>query len=98
MTKSELIQAVSERQSIPKKRAEEIVNAMFAAMADALIDNRRIEVRGFGSFSIREYEARLGRNPRTNETVHVDAKRSVHFKVGKELRDLVSEASIELQP
>jgi integration host factor subunit beta len=86
MTKSELIEAVSEKIDVPKNRAEDIVNAVFDAMTDALLDNRRIEVRGFGSFSIREYRSRKGRNPRTGDEVYVDEKKSIHFKVGKELR------------
>ena len=90
MTKSELIEAVSQRTSLPKKRAEDIVNAVFDTMADALLENKRIEVRGFGSFSIRTYDARTGRNPRTGESVDVDEKKSVHFKVGKELRERVA--------
>ena len=94
MTKSQLIEAVSERINLPKKRAEDIVNAVFDTMADALVENRRIEVRGFGSFSIREYDARMGRNPRTNEAVKVDAKKSIHFKVGKELRERVADVHL----
>ncbi len=90
MTKSELIEAVSTKTQLPKKRVEDIVNAMFDTMADALLDDERIEVRGFGSFSIRAYDARTGRNPRTGEKVKVDEKKSVHFKVGKELRARVS--------
>lgn len=90
MTKSELIEAVSLKTSLPKKRAEDIVNAVFEIMSTALMEDQRIEVRGFGSFSIRTYDARVGRNPRTGEAVDVDEKKSVHFKVGKELRDRVA--------
>lgn len=90
MTKSELIEAVSLKTSLPKKRAEDIVNAVFETMSSALMEDQRIEVRGFGSFSIRTYDARVGRNPRTGEAVEVDEKKSVHFKVGKELRDRVA--------
>ena len=90
MTKSELIDEVSVRASLPRKRAEDVVNAFFDTMKEALLEDQRIEVRGFGSFSIREYDARVGRNPRTGEQVDVDEKKSVHFKVGKELRDRVS--------
>ena len=90
MTKSELIEAVSLKTSLPKKRAEDIVNAVFETMSTALMEDQRIEVRGFGSFSIRTYDARVGRNPRTGEAVEVDEKKSVHFKVGKELRDRVA--------
>ncbi|TXD38790.1 integration host factor subunit beta [Lujinxingia vulgaris] len=89
MTKSELIELVSQRIDLPKNHAEEIVNAVFDAMSDALMEDERIEVRGFGSFSIRNYRARKGRNPRTGDEVQVAAKKSVHFKVGKELRERV---------
>jgi integration host factor subunit beta len=86
MTKSELIERVSERMDIPKNRAEIVVNAVFESMKQALLEDQRVELRGFGSFSIRNYDARKGRNPRTGEEVQVDAKKSIHFKVGKELR------------
>ncbi|MFW5966000.1 MAG: HU family DNA-binding protein [Persicimonas sp.] len=89
MTKSELIETVAERIDIPKNRAHKVVNAIFDAMKGALLDEDRIELRGFGSFSIREYDARVGRNPKTGEKVYVDEKKSVHFKVGKELRQRV---------
>lgn len=95
MTKSELIEKVADRINMPKKRAEEVVNAFFDSMSDALVQEERIEVRGFGSFSLREYEARTGRNPRTGEKVKVDEKRSVHFKVGKELRDAIANVEVE---
>jgi integration host factor subunit beta len=89
MTKSELIELIAERIDIPKNQAYEVVNAIFDAMKEALLDEDRIELRGFGSFSIREYDSRVGRNPRTGEKVFVDEKKSVHFKVGKELRERV---------
>jgi integration host factor subunit beta len=89
MTKSELIEVIAERIDIPKNQAYDVVNAIFDAMKDALLKEDRIELRGFGSFSIREYDSRVGRNPRTGEKVKVDAKKSVHFKVGKELRERV---------
>ena len=89
MTKSEFIEIVAERMDIPKSQAYDVVTAVFGAMTEALLEERRIELRGFGSFSIREYESRLGRNPKTGEKVRVDSKKSVHFKVGKELRERV---------
>ena len=89
MTKSPLIEAVSERIDVPRKRAEDVVNAVFDAMKEALLEDERIEVRGFGSFTIREYKAKKGRNPRTGAQVSVDEKKSVHFKPGKELRERV---------
>lgn len=89
MTKSEFIEIVAERMNIPKSQAYDVVNVVFDTMKDALIEEDRIELRGFGSFSIREYESRQGRNPKTGEKVKVDSKKSVHFKVGKELRERV---------
>ena len=89
MTKSQLIEAVSTRIDVPRKRAEDVVNAVFDAMKGALVEDERIEVRGFGSFTIREYKAKKGRNPRTGAQVQVDEKKSVHFKPGKELRERV---------
>lgn len=89
MTKSQLIEAVSDRIEVPRKRAEDVVNAVFDAMKGALLEDERIEVRGFGSFTIREYKAKTGRNPRTGAQVEVDEKKSVHFKPGKELRERV---------
>jgi integration host factor subunit beta len=93
MTKSDLIEAVSNRTDVPKKRAEDVVNAVFDTMKDALLVDDRIEIRGFGSFSIREYRAKRGRNPRTGAEVFVDKKKSVHFKAGKELRKRVDTLS-----
>ncbi len=89
MTKSELIEALSEKIDVPKKRAEDLVNAVFDSMKQALLEDERIEIRGFGSFSIREYRAKTGRNPRTGASVDVDEKKSVHFKAGKELRERI---------
>ncbi len=89
MTKSELIEEVSDRLDVPRNRASAIVNAIFDAMKGALLEDERIELRGFGSFSIRNYDARVGRNPRTGEEVEVPPKKSVHFKVGKELKQRV---------
>ncbi len=89
MTKSELVDAISIKINVPKKRAEDVVNAVFESMKDALLEDDRIEVRGFGSFSIRERKAKKGRNPRTGEQVFVDKKKSVHFRPGKELRAIV---------
>lgn len=89
MTKSELIEEVADRIDVPKNRASSIVNAIFESMKEALVEDERIELRGFGSFSIRNYDARVGRNPRTGEEVQVPPRKSVHFKVGKELKHRV---------
>jgi integration host factor subunit beta len=90
MTKSELIEAVAERTKITKSRAELVVNCVFDAMTAALERGEGIEIRGFGSFTVRKYKAYEGRNPRTGETVHVAEKRLPFFKVGKDLRERVN--------
>jgi integration host factor subunit beta len=90
MTKSELIDAVASRSNITKSRAELVVNCLFGAMTDALKNGEGIEIRGFGSFSVRQYKPYNGRNPRTGEPVHVATKRLPFFKVGKELKESVN--------
>lgn len=90
MTKADLIDAVAERLKLPRGRAELLVSQVFDSMVDALRRGEGIEIRGFGSFSIREYREYEGRNPRTGETVHVRPKRLAFFKVGKELRERVN--------
>jgi integration host factor subunit beta len=90
MTKSELVEAISARGELTKARAELVVNCIFDAMVHALQAGEGIEIRGFGSFSVRPYKPYAGRNPRTGEPVPVPAKRLPFFKVGKELRELVN--------
>ncbi len=92
MTKSELIEAIAQKQGITKSRAELVVNCVFSAMTDAMSQGDHIEIRGFGSFSIRDYRPYTGRNPRTNEPVAVGAKKLPFFKVGKELKELVNDS------
>ncbi len=89
MTKSDLIDHLSESQKLPKGRAELLVNVIFEAMEAALRADDRIEIRGFGSFEIRTYRAYEGRNPRTGVAVNVKPKRLPFFKVGKELKERV---------
>ncbi len=90
MTKSELIDAVAQRTKITKSRAEHVVNCVFDAMTAALERSEGIEIRGFGSFTVRQYKAYNGRNPRTGRPVPVPEKRLPFFKVGKELKELVN--------
>jgi integration host factor subunit beta len=92
MTKSELIDAIAQKSSLTKARAEVIVNCIFETMCDALQRGDGIEIRGFGSFTVRPYKPYAGRNPRTGEPVQVPAKRLPFFRVGKELRLLVDES------
>ncbi|MDJ0785952.1 MAG: integration host factor subunit beta [Myxococcota bacterium] len=90
MTKSGLIELVAERTPhISKKDTEIVVNTIFDSMTEALKHGQRIEIRGFGSFQVKIREAREGRNPKTGEEVHIPAKRTPFFKVGKELKEKV---------
>ena len=87
MTKSGLIERVAELMPhISKKDTEIVVNTIFESMTDALKKGERIEIRGFGSFQVKVREAREGRNPKTGDEVHIPAKRTPFFKVGKELK------------
>src|SRR5262249_11797063 len=90
MTKSELIDAIAGRGELTKARAELVVNCVFDAMTEALQRGEGIEIRGFGSFTVRPYKPYNGRNPRTGQPVPVPAKRLPFFKVGKELKELVN--------
>src|SRR3954465_3152954 len=90
MTKSELIDAIAARADLTKARAEMVVNWVFDPMTGALQDGQGIEIRGFGSFTVRPYKPYDGRNPRTGQPVPVPSKRLPFFKVGKELKELVN--------
>ena len=90
MTKSELIDVIAARADLSKSRAEEVVCCVFDSMVHALEREQGIEIRGFGSFTVRPYKPYAGRNPRTGKPVPVPAKRLPFFKVGKELRELVN--------
>jgi len=86
MTKSELIDAIASSRKLPRRTAEELVNMVFDAMIDALVDGGRIEVRGFGSFKVCDYQGYQGRNPRTGQAIFVRPKRLPKFKVSKVLK------------
>lgn len=91
MTKSELIERMAERQSqLSAKDVELAVKSMVEQMAQTLATGDRIEIRGFGSFSLHYREPRLGRNPKTGESVGLAGKYVPHFKPGKELRERVN--------
>ncbi len=94
MTKSELIAQLSVRfPQLVLKDAEIAVKTILDAMSQTLCDGHRIEIRGFGSFSLNYRPPRQGRNPKTGDTVPVPAKYVPHFKAGKELRDRVDESA-----
>ncbi|MFO7831386.1 MAG: HU family DNA-binding protein [Desulfuromonadaceae bacterium] len=90
MNKSELVEALSLEKDLTHKRAEQIVNLIFNSMAEELNNDGRIEIRGFGSFIVKDYKAYTGRNPKTGETIQVEDKKLPFFKVGKELRERVN--------
>ena len=90
MTKSELIDALAARSDLTKARAELVVNCVFDSMTEALQKGDGIEIRGFGSFTVRPYKAYSVRNPRTGAPVPVPPKRLPFFKVGKDLKELVN--------
>lgn len=90
MTKSELIDRLAQRfPQLVARDAEETVKVILGAMTDALTQGDRIEIRGFGSFSLNYRPPRVGRNPKSGATVHVAGKYVPHFKSGKELRERV---------
>ncbi len=89
MNKSELVEALSIKNNLTYKKSEQIVNLIFDTMAQALIDNDRIEIRGFGSFMVKDYKSYMGRNPKTGQIIAVKEKKLPFFKVGKELRERV---------
>ena len=87
MTKRDLIDEVNKRfPHLSRRDSEVIINAIFDSMVDALVQGDRIEIRGFGSFVVKQRRARQGRNPKSGALVSVAAKRVPFFKVGKELR------------
>lgn len=89
MNKSELIIALAKKENLTKQKAEEVIDTIFDSMTDALKAGKRIEIRGFGSFVVREYSSYKGRNPKTGESISVSPKKLPFFKVGKELKKLV---------
>ena len=94
MTKSELIESlIQQNHTIPVKSVENAVKSILESMSQTLEKGERIEIRGFGSFSLHYRQPRIGRNPKTGEKVDLDAKHVPHFKAGKELRERVNEAT-----
>ncbi len=96
MTKSELIAKLAEKNPhLFLRDIEKIVETVFDKISEALANDDRVELRGFGAFSVKHREARQGRNPRTGETVHVEAKRLPFFKTGKGLRERLNSSQGE---
>lgn len=87
MTKADLVELVAETADLPRKQADELVQVVLEAVIAALHRDEKVELRGFGSFRIRQRGERTGRNPKTGSQVHVPPKRIPYFKPGKHLRE-----------
>ncbi|WP_277815344.1 integration host factor subunit beta [Chloracidobacterium thermophilum] len=91
MTKADLVEVVARAADLTKKDAEVVVEEVFAAIIESLNRGEKIELRGFGSFRIRQRNSRRGRNPKTGDAVDIPAKAVPYFKPGKELRELINQ-------
>ena len=89
MNKSELIEALAQDQGLPPKTAASIVKTILDTMIESLVKGENIELRGFGSFTVKDYETYTGRNPKTGAPILVKPKKLPFFKVGKELRESI---------
>ena len=89
MKKSDLIAAIADKKNLTGKQATEIVDLMFKGFINEFKKDGRIEIRGFGAFTVREYKAYKGKNPKTGDAVNVKPKRLPHFKAGRELKKMV---------
>jgi len=87
MNKSDLGKALAKELDLPSRKADEIVDKVFDTMTKALVGDERIEIRGFGSFVVREYGGYTGRNPKTGEVTTVEPKRLPFFKMGKDFKE-----------
>lgn len=89
MNKSQLIEALAKAENLTIKKAEMVINTIFDSIEDALVNGDRVEIRGFGSFKVKDYDGYQGRNPKTGEVIQVGKKKLPFFKVGKELKERV---------
>lgn len=93
MNKSELIEALAEKAELPLREASAITNTILETMSEALEQGDSIEIRGFGSFIVKEYKPYNGRNPKTGDKIDVPPKKLPFFKVGKELKERVNQGA-----
>lgn len=91
MNKSELIKVLADECSLPAEESTMVVNIFFDSMKQALVENNRVEIRGLGSFKLKNYEEYTGRNPKTGKSVTVAPKKLPFFRVGKELKEYINE-------
>jgi integration host factor subunit beta len=92
MTKADLVEKVAAEADMTKKDAEQLVEIIFDSITETLNRGEKIELRGFGSFRVRDRNSRKGRNPKTGTAVDIPAKRVAYFKPGKELKELINQA------
>lgn len=91
MNKSELIKTLADETNLPIEEASIVVNVFVDSMKDSLLEGDRVEIRGFGSFKVKEYEGYAGRNPKTGGMVTVQPKRLPFFRAGKELKEFLND-------
>ncbi len=90
MTKADLVEIVANEADMTKKDVEQLIEIIFESIVGSLNKGEKIELRGFGSFRVRDRNARKGRNPKTGEPVDIPAKRVAYFKPGKDLKDIIN--------
>jgi nucleoid DNA-binding protein len=98
VTKQQLIQAVTSKTGLQKTEVESVLESVLASIAEALVSSERVDLRGFGSFVVKQRNARQGRNPRTGETITIPAKRDAGFRAAKELSDKLSHVDAAAYP
>jgi len=98
MTKQQLVETVSVKTGQGKAEVETAVDSILGTITNALSANDRVDLRGFGSFVVKEKKERQGRNPRTGETLTIAAKRAVGFRAGKELSEKLTQSKPEVTP
>ena len=92
MNRSDLINSLKDKVALSRKDAGKVVDTFFDALKETLSKGDRVEIRGFGSFSVKSYKPYVGRNPKTGEKINVTSKKLPFFKVGKELKEMVDKS------
>ncbi len=92
MNRSDLINSLKDKVALSRKDAGKVVDTFFDALKETLSKSDRVEIRGFGSFSVKNYKPYVGRNPKTGEKINVTSKKLPFFKVGKELKEMVDKS------
>ena len=96
MNKSDLIKALSNELNLPEREASSIISTIFESMTEALANGENVEIRGFGSFTVKHYKPYIGRNPKTGAERKIKAKKLPIFKVGKDLKEAVNDGRNEV--